>query len=305
MLQSATSTVPSRILLVPGRLQSYSGSVAGDMSHRQELHSISRLSAPRRVPATNAFWLLAFGALGVLRPLARRSRSRGLCRVSASGGQGQQKPRKKAGGFSEASKPPEQQGVAPQQTQKVRQPPAGGIIQQPPAASRTFSSEVSATTPPAGNGLLGAVSGAVTGFLGWATAGLGGIANAAAEANVRRATEMAKPYLKQVLGDDLKMEAPLEKNYGFVDAEQSALVLLSVPVSGSFRSGMARIEAAVVPGGRMELRVLQLDGQDVPMENGKSAGGQQSEALKQSVARSVIDVEGSSSARARLSGPKS
>lgn len=155
-------------------------------------------------------------------------------------------------------------------------------------------------------GLGGWFAGAVSAVAAWAASGVASIATAAAEANFARAREMAAAVLARELGPGVVTGDFVEKRCGVEN--QDALVFLSFLAQGSRGSGMVCLKAAVVPGGRMELRLLTLEGQpldlraaaaaaaEVPRAWGASRGEGPGPGRGGGVVASAdcVDVEGSS-----------
>lgn len=108
----------------------------------------------------------------------------------------------------------------------------------------------------------GLLAGAASGFLQWALDGLGGIAGIAADATCKRAIELVRPALAGELGGGkVHIGELLDKRFEADGAE--AMMILSFPVRGQFRSGTADVRAAVLPGGLMEIRRLTVDGREL------------------------------------------
>lgn len=196
----------------------------------------------------------------------------------------------------------------PAQSQPSEPPsPALATLQSQPSqtASPAASSrkpESAAIQPSSGSGLAASaessnpltwVSGAVSSVAGFFAGGLGSVANWAAEVNVGRARDMVKPFLERALDGSVEMDPPLDKNFGWKG--EDGFIWLSFRARGESKEGLVRLEAAVVPGGKMEIRMLTLDGKPVDMSEIQEESILMAAAAAESnPATTVIDIEGSS-----------
>jgi len=110
----------------------------------------------------------------------------------------------------------------------------------------------------AAGGLATWFAGTAAALTAWAAQGVASIANAAAEVTCAQAVAKAKPLLERELGGSVQTGPLLTKGYG--REGQTALLHVSFAVCSGLSNGLAEVEAAVLPGGRLELRRVALDG---------------------------------------------
>lgn len=135
---------------------------------------------------------------------------------------------------------------------------------------------------------------AISAVAGFAVQSIGGIANAAAEMNVVRAIELARPLLSKELGGTVATDSPLDKTFA-ADGED-ALVNLTFNAQGASRGGFVKLVAAVVPGGIMEIRELSIDGRPVDLSSTSAlADGRSRPVDPSTTSPKYLDVDGSSS----------
>eukprot|EP00445_Apocalathium_hangoei_P069481 CAMPEP_0204125060 /NCGR_PEP_ID=MMETSP0361-20130328/10210_1 /ASSEMBLY_ACC=CAM_ASM_000343 /TAXON_ID=268821 /ORGANISM="Scrippsiella Hangoei, Strain SHTV-5" /LENGTH=294 /DNA_ID=CAMNT_0051076723 /DNA_START=14 /DNA_END=894 /DNA_ORIENTATION=+ len=142
-----------------------------------------------------------------------------------------------------------------------------------------------------GGWFASAAMGVASAFVSLASASAGGLANVAAEMTVDRAIDMSKPLLARHLGcADVTTDSPIEKNYG--NQAGDGMVYLTFDVNSDRGGGRAKLVAAVVPGGDMEIRSLQLDGRLVSVSDAPALEADASpEGARASPRVGVIDVD--------------